>query len=517
VRIIEAAALAIGLAVLVAAGAAQGFGADSLVARKCIGCHPRNADGRVSRVEDMRTTPEEWTVVVDRMRRLHGMPLTRDEMDGLLKELATTQLLAPDEQASVAYLSLWHNAQQVESPSGKDDERMFAACVRCHTAGKIRSYRMTPEAWAKQRDFHLYAIPTVVAQMREMHWIEEADAVLAYLARALPYGRAWIAPAAKPEGDWAVFAHRPGHGPYRGEVRIESAGNAEYKLSGSHRYADAVETFAGEATLYGGYALRTRMQAGGAAVFGAYRLDRDEIRGEVHFPAPDFRTSTAIWLRKTGTPRVARVVPAYLLRDETTTLLVEGVDLPDVSPADIAFSGGPVRVLGARRVAPEAIEITVASGATKLVDATLRVKGIDAGAVRLAPRIDSIVITPSIGRARLAGSRHHPPEGVQFEAIAYAKAPAAKAAVALGPVPATFRLAEHRTRPGDDDLRWLGEIKPNGTYVPTGGYGPNEARRFRLEDSGLVNVLAEYRRGQRTYRAQAKLAVTMPDYIARIR
>ena len=26
------------------------------------------ADGRISRVEELRTTPEEWTVIVDRMR-----------------------------------------------------------------------------------------------------------------------------------------------------------------------------------------------------------------------------------------------------------------------------------------------------------------------------------------------------------------------------------------------------------------------------------------------------------------
>ena len=137
---------------LLHAAAALAFGADSLVVKKCAGCHERSADGRLPRVEDVRTTPEEWTVIVDRMRRLHGMPLTRDEMDRVLKELATTQLLTPDEQARVAYLSLWHNAQQREVPAGKEEERLFATCVRCHSAGKINSYRMTPGHWAKLRD-----------------------------------------------------------------------------------------------------------------------------------------------------------------------------------------------------------------------------------------------------------------------------------------------------------------------------------------------------------------------------
>ncbi len=89
--------------------------------------------------------------------------------------------------------------------------------------------------------------------------------------------------------------------------------------------------------------------------------------------------------------------------------------------------------------------------------------------------------------------------------------------VALGPVPATFRLAEEKTRPDDDDLEWLGGIEANGTYLPMGDYGPNPLRKYHGENSGLVKVLAEYRRGGRTYRAHGQLAVTMPDFIARLR
>jgi hypothetical protein len=87
----------------------------------------------------------------------------------------------------------------------------------------------------------------------------------------------------------------------------------------------------------------------------------------------------------------------------------------------------------------------------------------------------------------------------------------------LGPVPATFRLAEEKTRSDDDDLRWLGAIKPNGTYVPMGDYGPNPARNYSGENSGLVKVIAQYKRGAQTFKADAELAVTMPDYIQRIR
>ena len=510
------ASIVVGLALAAAAGGASAFERDSLVWRKCTGCHAPDASGRIARVEEIRTTPEEWTVIVDRMRRLHGMELRAGEMDTLLKELCTTQILAPDEQARVAYLSLWHNAQVVETPADKDEEKLYTTCVRCHTAGKILSYRMTPDNWARLRDFHLYAAPTVVYQMREMRWVDEAEGALRAWAARLPYGRAWTPPASKLAGTWAMFGYEPGRGTYRGEARIAEAGNAEYTLQGSLVYADGARaTFAGEGTLYGGYALRTRTRHDGLQGNGAYIISGDELAGEWHLPAPDFHTSRARWIRDDGMPKVARIVPGFLLKGEKTTITLEGLNLPEVSAGDVAFAGGKVKVLGARRIGSDAIALEVVSAEAALREAKLTVKGLDAVGVHLAPRIDHIAVQPETGRARLSSGAYYPAEGVQFEAIAYAKAGAKK--VPLGPVPATFRLAEEKTRPNYDDLKWLGTIARNGTYVPTGDYGPNPARDYHAQNAGIVKVLASYERGGRTYTAAAELVVTVPDFIRRIR
>lgn len=517
-RYMKMMGIATGLALLAVAGSVQAFSQDSLVWRKCSGCHTPAASGRIPRVEDLRTTPEEWTVIVDRMSRLHGMPLGKGEMDTLLKELCATQILTPEEQAQVSYLSLWHNSQQMEVPADSAEERLFATCVRCHTAGKIYSYRRTAGHWAKLRDFHLFIVPTVIAQMREMRWISEADAVLSYLDRKLPYGKAWSAPKARLDDVWGVFGYQPGRGTYRGEARISDAGNAEYKLTGHLAYSDGTsETFDGEGTLYGGYALRTRTRNNGFAANGAYLVSGDEIRGENHFPAPNFRTSSARWLRKGDGAVIARILPGFLLTGEKTTLTVEGLNLPDVTVRDVSFAGGSVEVLGTRRVAPGVLDIEVLSNAAQPGEARLKVKGLDAGTVKLAPRIDRIVVKPAIGRARLSGGVHYPAEGVQFEAIAYANGGDGPDGMALGPVPASFSLAEEQTRLDDDDLRWAGGILPNGTYLPVGDYGPNPLRNFSAENSGLVKVVAQYTRGTQTLTAEALLAITMPDYIGRIR
>jgi quinohemoprotein amine dehydrogenase len=516
-------ALAIALTLLagVSGRAAHAFSKDSLVSKKCGYCHAPTADGKISRVEEVRTTPEEWTVIVDRMRRVHKMDLKVEEMDGLLKELCATQILTPEEQAKVSYLSLDHNSQQMETPAGKDEERLFVTCVRCHTAGKIWSYRMTKENWAKVRDFHLYVDPAVIYQMREMHWRDEADAVLQYLSKAQGYGQAWAAPAARLQGSWAMFGYEPGKGAYRGEAEVKDAGNGEVTLSGTLRYEDGTsEVFGGDGTLYGGYALRTRTRHGGFETKGAYTLVGDRMTGENHFPAPKFRTSSQTWLRKDTGLKVARVTPSFLLAGQKTTLTIDGVGLPDAATSDVSFTGAPVKVLSVEKAADGSLQVTVTATPAKPGHVTVKVKGLDAGSVAVAPKIDYIAVTPGTGRARLAGGAAYAAEGVQFEAIAYAKGPNPKdksTDVALGPVPATFALAEEKTRPDDDDLQWAGAIAANGSYVPAGDYGPIATRTAHVEAVAWVKVLATYKEGAKTYKGQAQLAVCDPDFIKRIR
>ncbi len=518
-KLVTTTAAIVAFTVVAGIPGARAFSKDSLVWQKCTGCHAPDGD-RIPRVEDLRTTPEEWTVIVDRMARLHDMPLEAGEMDRLLKELGATQLLSPDEAAPVAYLSLFHNTQQMEIP-GPGEEKLFATCVRCHSRGKILSYRMTPAAWAKLRDFHLYMDPAVMFQMREMHWRDEADAVLGDLGKLYPYGKAWEAPANEIQGRWFILGYEPGKGSYRGTAEWTDLGDGDAAVYGELRFSDGTsEVFRGEGTLYGGYALRTRTRHNGFETRGAYFLDGDEIRGEHHFPAPNFRTSTSTWYRQDGASRVLRVTPGHLLAGRETRVLFEGTNLPEVTAKDLSFGGADVEVLWARRIADDAIEAGVASRATGVSEARVTVAGLDAGAVDLVPGIDYIAVTPATGRARLSGGINYPAEGVQFEAIAFSNGADVwdpSDDVALGPVPAAFHLEEEVTRPGDDDLKWAGEIEADGTYIPTGDYGPVPAREYSGEGSGFVKVVATYRDGDRVHTAEAKLAVTVPDYIQRIR
>lgn len=501
------------------ASGAMAFSKNSLTMKKCTDCHAVK-EGKIARIEEIRTTPDEWGVIIDRMARLYGMDLNENERDILLKEICETQILSPEEQEKVSYLNLTNNTQTVETPEGKQEEKLFVTCVRCHSAGKIYSYRMTKSAWAKVRDFHYYVDPPIDGQMREMRWTKEADTVLAGLAETHSYDKAWKAPEAKLAGSWVILGHEPGKGDYRGHASINADQNGSYAVEGTLNFTDGTsENFHGDAALYGGHALRTRTTHNNFKTVGAYSFDKGIIHGQHHFPAPDYRTSTSTWYPADGSAQLLKVTPSYLLTGETMSLTLEGVKLPEVTAGDLGFSGGKVEVLGAKRVGETIIAQVVYRGAGAAVE-TLKVKKLNAVPVTLANQIDYIKVTPELGRARVNGGIHYPAEGCQFEATAYSYGtdtsdPADD--LVLGSVPAHFKLSEEVTRSGDDDLPWIGAIGRSGTFIPSGDYGRVFTREYKTEATGLVKVEAEYLRAGHHYTAEALLGVVPPDFVQRIK
>jgi len=181
-------------------------------------------------------------------------------------------------------------------------------------------------------------------------------------------------------------------------------------------------------------------------------------------------------------------------------------------------------VLQANTTSTETIELVLAYRGAGQGAASISINGLDAASpaleLKLTPRIDYLKISPEMGRARIYGGTNYPAEGVQFQAFAYSRGVDADDPLddfALGPVAADFSLAEEDTRPGDDDLAYLGGIEADGTYIPTGDYAPLPERGFGGEATGMVKVIAKYSRGAAVFTAEAKLVVTVPDFIQRIK
>ena len=317
------------------------------------------------------------------------------------------------------------------------------------------------------------------------------------------------------------MGYEPGRGDYRGQATITSGSNDEYFVQGSLVFSGGTsENFRGEATLYGGHALRTRTSHNGLKTLGAFSFAEGAIKGEHHYPAPDFRTSASSWYPADGNPQLLKVTPGYLLKGETTRLVLEGVKLPDAAVGDIRFSSGSVEVQSVRRITPEALEVLVVSREDSLVSPEIGINGLNSVPVVLAKQIDFIAVTPEMGRARLAGGKAFPSEGVQFDAIAFAqdgKSSKPEDSVRLGPVPAEFKLTAEVKRPNDDDLQWMGMIHPSGKYIPFSDYGAVPTRTQQVESNGLARVEATYKRGERRYTARARMVVTLTDFVPRIK
>ena len=289
-------------------------------------------------------------------------------------------------------------------------------------------------------------------------------------------------------------------------------------MEGSYTFADgSAEKIRGEATLYGGHALRTRTVQNGFKALGAFTLAEGVLKGEHHLPAPDFRTSASTWYPLDGPSKLLKVTPSYLLAGETTVLTFEGVKLPRITAGDVRIGDDDIEILSAQRVGANALEVRAVYRGQGLKKADIGLKGFNSLPLVLADKIDRIATTPQLGRARISGGKNFPAEGVQFEAVAYAKGATAADDVMLGPVPAIFKLSEEVTRPTDDDLFWAGNIQKQGKYIPTGDYGPNPSREYHAENSGLVKVEAEYARGERRYSTKSRLVFTLPDYVPRIK
>jgi len=149
------------------------FSEQSMVRQKCSACHKLDTQGRIEVIEETRKTPEEWKVVVDRMIRLNSAPVEDKDFNTVIKELSRYLSLSPDEMSKIAYINSDENSQYREVPQNDLEKRMYRACVRCHTWGKLASHRNTRGQWDEVRTLHLALYPTAIFQMREMDWPKE--------------------------------------------------------------------------------------------------------------------------------------------------------------------------------------------------------------------------------------------------------------------------------------------------------------------------------------------------------
>jgi quinohemoprotein amine dehydrogenase len=512
----------------------------------CIGCHSVDKTGRIPVLEGVRTTPEEWENILRRMGR-RGFPLSDAERKNAVKEISRYQSLTPDENAAIGYLAVSPAANLAESVPGHEDFRQ--TCVSCHSYAKVASHRRSPASWAYMPDFHLASFTAALTQSyRDMRWPLSAKRAAAHLAKRLPFEtpdwQAWkqVRHQLHANGSWVVVGHEPGIGDYEATMQLSPKGDDEYALRRAVRYADGKQvTYTGQATLYGGGALRAEWQQDGNPVKASWTIglpdrglagERIELSGswqayrEVH----RFGQETGSRLRtKAGLPTVLRLSPAWVRPgqgkvDITVTTNGPGFATWRPLPADPA-----VTVIGHQQLDPTHLRITLNIGAKAKAGSL----GLNLNAasregqkplrvndrLAVAKGIDYIRVTPEKAVARLGGLAV-PKDGVPFEAIGYSNGPDGKRYtaddLALGAVPASWSVSEYFSDFEDDDAAHVGTLSATGLFMPA-DEGPLP-KAYNYDKTGNVWVVASYARpGQEPLQARAYLNVTAPDVVKPIR
>ena len=505
---------------------------DETVRRACASCHPPDDRGRLSRISFRRTTPEGWQQTIRRMVTLNEVDLAPETAREVVRHLANRLGLAPAEALDAAW-----EAERRADDQPYDDADVEETCTQCHSMGRVISQRRTEEEWSLLMAMHrgYYPFTDFQAFRRGDPGEGEPQAVdraVAHLSERFPFETAawsaWSATMRPPRlaGTWLLRGHAPGRGAVYGQVTIAPAAGAEDEFTTEAAYVYArsgrqVER-TGRAIVYTGFQWRGRSVPGDPGA--------DELR-EVMFVERGWRTMRGRWFtggydetgidvtleRLAGAPAVAGVHPPSVEAGTAATVQVHGRGL--AASADAVDFGPGVSVLdvtgtGDRLDVRVRVDADAPPGVRDLVlDQTAA-----NAALTVYDEVHRIEVTPRAGMARIGGIRF-PKQFQQFEARAWHHGPDGEPAtdddLDLGMVDARWSLEEYAVTFGDDDLRYVGAVEPDGRFIPAVD-GPNVERSGSRNNVGDVWVVATWPPDAGDgagLRGRAHLLVTVPLYL----
>jgi len=516
--------LTLGCLMLAGGVSAEGLPVKSqLVRDSCGACHKVDAAGRMSRISYVRKSPEEWEETIRRMVRIHGVSLTPEDGRKIVQYLADNHGLTASELAPFAY-ALEREDVNEQIPN----ETMKSTCVSCHSFAKIALQRRTRDEWMKLKDFLMAMYPSLVYQHRHIDWPKSADESLAWLADRYPLETPeWKKEkdaTAPGEGQWVILGNQPGKGSYAGLLTARVLPDGNRQTEAAVVYASGQkETVIGKGRWFGASAWRAR----------AMRGEKEKTREVFHLSA-DQKTQRGRWFpldhpelgarevryRVEGSPRVLGVLPGAVRRGSShVTVRVAGILLaPAAQPADLKLGEG-VTVEKIVDAAPDHIEAVISvEGAAKPGARDVQAGTVTgAGQFIVYDKADYLRVTPDHAMARIGGI-HYEKEFAQFEAHAWSNGADGQTGTAddldLGPVQASWSMAEAVGSFGDNDVAYAGSVNQNGLFTPA-EEGPNPARFRSTNNAGDVWVEASYTPpgAPQPLKARAYVLVSVPLYV----
>ncbi len=518
-----------------ASAVADGFPvANPTVVARCSRCHTVDDEGRMSRISYLRKTPEGWQTSVRRMVALHGARLNAADARDIVRYLANEQGLAPEELRP----GLFEVERRLIDHDYDGDSDTEFTCIQCHSMGRVITQRRAGEEWGLLLATHraLYPLVDFQAFRNDGPASEEddprhpMDRAIEHLSERFPLETpewsAWSATKRSPRlaGTWTMTGYEPGKGPIYGTVTItaDPSDPDAFTTRASYVYAESGQRVqrTGQSLVYTGYQWRGRSNPGAA----------DELR-EVMFVERDQQSMSGRWFsgdydemgpdvtmrRATAAATVSGVHPRALVQGTTTEVTIFGNGLGSASAADLDFGAGvTVAGVSAQSATSARVRLQIAAGAAIGARDLFAHGTLVENALVVHDGVDRIEVTPKTGMARTGGEAF--PKGYQtFDAIGYDNGPDGEANtdddLKLGRVPVTWHLEEYSAIYGDDDIDFVGRIRPDGVFEPAAD-GPNPNRTGNRNNIGDVWVVATHQRvNGAPLTARAHHIVTVPLYM----
>jgi quinohemoprotein amine dehydrogenase len=525
-----------------------------LTITKCGGCHPRNAQGMMSRISELRTTPEVWQEIIKRMMRLNGLSIKPEEVRDIVRYLSSNNGLAPEEARPIFWNAEHRLYRDQEDPT-LVPAPLQHVCNYCHQIGRVLEQRRTREDYVKLANLHVGLFPysdiavfrpygpqTDTAEMPVTQVTlgayetglnypaaslaaadgkDPIDIATEYLAKnqplITPEWTAWKAVMHTPKlaGTWSLSGYQKGQGRVFGTLTVTPGPTPEeFGTSFQLTYAISGRTVTrtGRGYVYAGYSWRGRSMTSSPsegrdpgvspaemkeAVFVA--RDGSSMEGRFFWGGYD-EFGIDVKLSRAGAQPVVLGTNRFSVKTASTgEMKVYGVNLPaNIAPADVDLGPGikVTKVINSSGTMAT-LQYEAAAGLPVGVR-DISIHGSSAvKAFTVYDKVSYIKVMPDASFARLGGTIA-PKQYAQFEAVAFAAGPDGKPETAddleLGPVTANWATEEFFSTPNDDDVKFVGSVSDSGLFTPA-LEGPNPLRKkqsnnFPTDNYGDIWVTA---------------------------
>nr|WP_298250219.1 quinohemoprotein amine dehydrogenase subunit alpha [uncultured Halomonas sp.] len=484
----------------------------TLIDQHCSACHQANDEaGTWRRISQQRKTPEGWDMTLARMQVMHGVEVPIEARRDIVKYLADTQGLAPEESAGQRAL-IERRLNRVESFDHPTYQEM---CARCHTGGRAQLQRRAEGEWEYLVHFHVGQFQTMEYQSmaRDRDWFGIAlNEIAPWLAETQSLeSESWDAwQQAKhhdPEGDWQLWGYWPGEGSFYADVSVTSGEDQDaYTLTLDGAFTDGRELEGdGQAIVYTGYEWRANLTLNGRDFKQVLDFSQEEPTGRIFDNHDDALGMQVTMLpQEAGEAELVASLPASLKAGERhrLVLLGHGLDEGEIYLGDQVALHEVVERSSHRLVMDVEVDRELTPGWLPVTVGESRGDELLAG----YQRVDRLKVSPELGVARI-GNENTPSVSGVFSAIGYTQV--GDETLSLGQVPVRWSVAPwDDIAEQDEDVKFAGVMDAaTGIFSPAGA-GPNPQRQYNANSVGNLRVKAAVE-GQPEVQDESQLIVTV--------